>query len=34
MAIGSELAAFQGAGPCGNAVRSIGERLSGQKAMA
>ena len=33
MAIGSELAAFQLAGPCGDAVRSVGQRLSGQAQM-
>ena len=34
MAIGTELAAFKVTGPCGDAVREIGLRLSGQKPMS
>jgi hypothetical protein len=34
MAIGSELAASQISGPCGDAVRSVGQRLSGKTLMS
>jgi hypothetical protein len=31
VAIGAELAAFKAVGPCGDAVRAIGQKLSGEK---
>ena len=34
IAIGAELAAFKVTGPCGDAVRAIGQRLSGQTLMS